>query len=163
MAIVDRKISAFTKLISALADKPNSTQGYDSTTLKAYFDSSPEELRTALNGLIDDLITDYATKSELINAFAGSIPDFGIYPEKMAKLNTYCTNADANGIYTVVSLKRTDATLAAKSTLSNPDTLGNYQTQTVLIYAENGTTVKYTLTYTITYDINSKIVSKVVA
>ena len=53
MAISSRKIDAFTKLIASLADKPNLGS---STLLKQYFDSSPDELKTALNGLIDDLL-----------------------------------------------------------------------------------------------------------
>ena len=53
MAISSRKIAAFTKLIESLADKPNLGS---TTLLKQYFDSSPDELKTALNGLIDDLL-----------------------------------------------------------------------------------------------------------
>jgi hypothetical protein len=45
------KLTIYTKLIADLADKPNMS-GAD---LKAYFDSSPEEIRVAFNALIDGL------------------------------------------------------------------------------------------------------------
>jgi hypothetical protein len=59
MSISARKITAFTKKVSDLPDRPSPT--YSAAQIKAQFDSSPEELRVALNGLIDDLLSDYAT------------------------------------------------------------------------------------------------------
>lgn len=55
MALNDYKITSFQKLVASLDDKPNANQGMSSAQLKAYFDSSPEELRVALNGAIDCL------------------------------------------------------------------------------------------------------------
>lgn len=52
--IIDKKIATFTKLVANLADKPNATM--TAAELKAWWDSSPEELRVKLNGLIDDLL-----------------------------------------------------------------------------------------------------------
>ena len=51
MSFADHKIQTFTKKITALADQPN----MQPDELKAYFDSSPEELRQAHNGLCDAL------------------------------------------------------------------------------------------------------------
>lgn len=47
------KLTGFLKLIKDLPDKPNSA--YTALQIKEYFDSSPEELRLALNALIDRL------------------------------------------------------------------------------------------------------------
>lgn len=51
MSLSDQKITGFTKRISQLADQPN----MQPDELKAYFDSSPEQLRQAHNGLCDVL------------------------------------------------------------------------------------------------------------
>lgn len=56
MSVSDQKIAAFSKTISQLRDQPN----MQPAELKAYFDSSPEELRQAHNGLCDAL---YATSA----------------------------------------------------------------------------------------------------
>lgn len=53
MALKDIKIAAFQNVIASLPDKPNANSGMTSEQLKSYFDSSPEELRVALNNLID--------------------------------------------------------------------------------------------------------------
>ena len=50
MAFTDHKIDAFTHKISDLADQPN----LPPDELKARFDSSPEELRQAVNAICDD-------------------------------------------------------------------------------------------------------------
>lgn len=51
--IQDRKITAFLKTHAMLADDPSAT--LSAAQLKAWWDNSPEELRVALNALIDDL------------------------------------------------------------------------------------------------------------
>lgn len=53
MAILNRKITAFTNLIANL---PFTATGLTADELQEYWDSSPEELRVKLNGLIDDLL-----------------------------------------------------------------------------------------------------------
>ena len=53
MAFSDHKIAAFTYKITDLPDQPN----LPADELKARFDSSPEELRQAVNGICDDAIT----------------------------------------------------------------------------------------------------------
>lgn len=59
MSLSDQKLKNFTKLISSLADQPR-MQPQD---LKAYFDSSPEELRQAHNNLCDALCAPDAAAS----------------------------------------------------------------------------------------------------
>ena len=54
MALEERKIEAFAHPVKNLPDQP-SQAGYTAAQLKEVFDSSSEELRIALNGLIDDL------------------------------------------------------------------------------------------------------------
>ena len=71
---------------------------------------------------------------------------------------------DANGIFTVVELRRpADDKLYMRSTLSNPDARGNYQTDTRVFYKADGTTVDYTKVYTLTYDADGDLVSEVPA
>ena len=79
------------------------------------------------------------------------------------KMNSYASSIDVNGIYTVVDFKRVDATLYLKSTVSNIDVSGNYQTVTWLFYDAAGTTIKLTLVWTLTYNIDNLIITKVVA
>ncbi|GAA4704060.1 hypothetical protein [Brevibacillus fulvus] len=69
---------------------------------------------------------------------------------------------DANGIFTVVEYRRiADNTLYMKSTFSNPDAKGNYQTDTRVYYKTDGVTVDYTVTVTITYDADGDVISEV--
>lgn len=66
------KLSGFSKLIASLADKPNTIMS--ATELKAYWDSSPEELRQALNALIDVLTSttaDSGAKNIAIQSIVG--------------------------------------------------------------------------------------------
>ena len=53
MDFADNKLSSFTKKIIDLIDQPN----MQPDELKAYFDSSPEEVRQAHNSLCDALTT----------------------------------------------------------------------------------------------------------
>lgn len=59
MSVSDQKIAAFSKTISQLRDQPN----MQPAELKAYFDSSPDELRQAHNGLCDALCATSAASS----------------------------------------------------------------------------------------------------
>ncbi|ELK39026.1 hypothetical protein D478_26379 [Brevibacillus agri BAB-2500] len=78
-------------------------------------------------------------------------------------LSQYASSPDANGKFTVVDFKRPDGTLYLKSTLSNPDANGNYQTNTWQFYDAAGTTIVLTKTWTISYNADGLITSKVVA
>ncbi|TCJ01599.1 hypothetical protein [Cytobacillus praedii] len=75
-------------------------------------------------------------------------------------LSSYASDVDPNGVYTVVDFRRTDSSLHLKSTLSNPDGNGNYQTVTWQFYKSNGTTIALTVKWTITYDAEGNIVNK---
>lgn len=74
MALIDRIISAFTKTHSALPDRPSMT----AADLKAWYDSSPNELKAVHNGLVNDLVatTDGASGADQVGAgplFAGDV------------------------------------------------------------------------------------------
>ena len=104
MSFADHKIQTFTKKITALADQPN----MQPDELKAYFDSSPEELRQAHNDLCDALTAPTAAanigfaqtagvpagtvqaaienvQSQVTAAIIGSIPSGSIDGDKLAQ------------------------------------------------------------------------------
>ncbi|WP_232622320.1 hypothetical protein, partial [Rhodococcus rhodochrous] len=62
---------------------------------------------------------------------------------------------------TVTEYRRLDDTLFLRSTLSNPDARGNYQTNTEVYYKADGTTVDRTITITRTYDADGDWISEV--
>ncbi|MBT2661954.1 hypothetical protein [Bacillus sp. ISL-45] len=85
----------------------------------------------------------------------------GALQEIKEPLRVYKSGKDANGIFTVVELKRkSDGTLAVKSTLSG-GTSPKYTTRTVVYYAANGTTTMKTDTFTLSYDADGVLVSEV--
>lgn len=61
MALQDNKIAVFEKRVSDLPNRPSPS--YSAAEIKAYFDSSPEELREALNAVIDVLVSRTAGSS----------------------------------------------------------------------------------------------------
>lgn len=102
------KTNLLTKLIANLPDQPNDTM--TSTQLKQYWDSSPEELRLALNKLIDEL---QATTSagnlgaKVITGIEGStiqalIENLKAYVDlhKGDKSNPHSVTADQLNVYT---------------------------------------------------------------
>lgn len=72
MSLIDNKITSFTKKIADLPTKPNASQGLTAQQLKQYYDSSPEELKVALNGLIDELLSTNCAGQIGINSLYGS-------------------------------------------------------------------------------------------
>lgn len=83
---------------------------------------------------------------------------------KQVKTNTYGNSYDADKqIYKVVEHKRSNGTLKFKSTLSNPDSSGNYRSLLLQFYNEAGTSIIETQTWTLTYNSDGKIISKVIA
>lgn len=92
MTIATRKITTFLKTISALADTPSLGS---SALLKAWFDSSPEELRLEINGLIDDLLAVAPGASGADNI--GSAPIAGVTGAtvyaQLSSLKTLLNNA----------------------------------------------------------------------
>ena len=104
MSFSDHKIQTFTHKISDLPDQPN----MQPEELKAHFDSSPEELRQALNALCDALAAQTAAadigfaqtagvpettvqkaienvQSQVTEAIIGSIPSGSITSDKLAQ------------------------------------------------------------------------------
>ena len=104
MSFSDHNIEAFTHKISDLPDQPN----MQPEELKAHFDSSPEELRQALNALCDALAAQTAAadigfaqtagvpettvqeaienvQSQVTEAIVGSIPSGSITGDKLAQ------------------------------------------------------------------------------
>lgn len=104
MSFSDHKIEAFTHKISDLPDQPN----MQPEELKAHFDSSPEELRQALNALCDALAAQTAAadigfaqtagvpettvqeaienvQSQVTEAIIGSIPSGSVTGDKLAQ------------------------------------------------------------------------------
>ena len=108
----------------------------------------------------DDVVILQAEVGELDTAQAAHLADYMPHDDET---NSYASSIDVNGIYTVVDFKRVDATLYLKSTLSNTDASGNYQTVTWQFYATDGTTLSLTKTWTLTYNIDNLIITKVVA
>lgn len=68
-----------------------------------------------------------------------------------------------NGTYTVITFNRPDSTVYAVSTLSNPNSMGNYGTMTWQFYDPTGTTIIETHTWTITYDSSGNVEEAVMA
>lgn len=102
----------------------------------------------------------YCEKEEFDSRMAQIVNDVS---KELANYNQFASAKDTNGIYTVSEFKRTDGTLYMKSTLSNADTNGNYQTMTWQFYADDGTTVTDTKVWAISYDADGNVISKVVA
>lgn len=113
-------------------------------------------------GQIKDKVSDLQDEVTAIsNEVTSHLADYMPHDDE---LNQYASEADENGIYTVVEFKRpSSGTLYMKSTLSNPDENWNYQTVTWNFYNETGSQVVLTLVWTITYDEEGGIISKVVA
>ncbi|MCD7034307.1 hypothetical protein LRR81_08675 [Metabacillus sp. GX 13764] len=124
------KLNDFTKKISDLEDKPS----LNPIELKAYFDNSPEELRVALNHLIDQLasiesgksgadnigVTPIGSspstlqgllvwlKSQIDSVSLGQIPDNAITSAKLAasaKQASNITVADASNLFAAADLE----------------------------------------------------------
>lgn len=84
------------------------------------------------------------------------------YMPHESSLSQIASSMDSNGIYTIVEFKRADNTLYMRSTATNPNSNGHYQTITWQFYASNGTTLSLTKTWTITYNSNGLAINKVV-
>lgn len=82
------RLEGFTKLIADLPDHPN--ENMTSTELKQYWDSSPEELRIALNVLIDELESQDGAKSIGVTTIQGLTGDK--LQDLLASLKSYIDN-----------------------------------------------------------------------
>jgi hypothetical protein len=81
--------------------------------------------------------------------------------ESAEDFNSYGSSIDGNGVYTVIDFKRQNTTLWMRSTASNVDANGNYQTLTLAFYDAPGTSIIRTDIWTVTYDANNHIVTEV--
>lgn len=72
MGLLDNKINVFEKRVSDLPNRPGSA--YSASEVKGYFDSSPEELRLALNAVIDNLLSQVVGQSGAENIGSAPIP-----------------------------------------------------------------------------------------
>lgn len=77
------------------------------------------------------------------------------------KWSVYKTGQDEYGIYTTVTLKRSDGTKIMTSVLSG-GTSPLYTTRTETYYALNGTTVEQTIVYTRTYSDDESLATEVI-
>ena len=90
MSFTDHKITQFTHRIVDLPDQPN----LPADELKARFDSSPEELRQAVNGICDDADALESRVDGIVEgSFAGAVTEALLAPELAAKLNGAATTA----------------------------------------------------------------------
>ncbi|HGG0416081.1 TPA: hypothetical protein ACJFE8_000831 [Clostridium sporogenes] len=102
-----------------------------------------------------DITTQQDENKEQINTSIEEIE------RKIANYNSYASNKDSNGIYTVVEYKDKSNQLYMKSTLSSPDSNGNYKYDTWQFY-KSGSVIS-AIKWTMTYDEDGNIVSKVVS
>ncbi len=102
-----------------------------------------------------DITTEHNESTEQMNTSIEEIE------KKIENYNSYASSKDGNGIYTIVEYKDKSNQLYMKSTLSSPDSNGNYKYDTWQFY-KSGSVIS-TIKWTMTYDEDSNIVSKVVA
>ncbi|WP_223919199.1 phage tail protein [Clostridium caseinilyticum] len=117
--------------------------------------SKNEENITNIKSDLDEMATEHNESTEQINTSIEEIE------KKITNYNSYASSKDSNGIYTVVEYKDKSNQLYMKSTLSSPDSNGNYKYDTWQFYKDGSVT--NTLKWTITYDADDNIVSKVVS
>ena len=107
MSFSDHKITAFTHRIADLPDQPN----LPAEELKAWFDSSPEELRQAVNSICDDATTlSGKVDSILAETFDGVV-------EKSMLSEALADELDAKATQTALTAEAT-ARASADSALS---------------------------------------------
>ncbi|USG65151.1 hypothetical protein NDK47_24010 [Brevibacillus ruminantium] len=132
---------------------PNATQ----TTAGFMSPSDFSKLAGIQSGAINQTTADslYAKKSG--DTFTGDVKiDAGL----TVRLRFSRSGLDSNGKFVTAEWRRKkDNTLFLKSVLSNPDSNGNYRTDTWSIYNAAGTSVVETVTWTIAYDADGNIIS----
>ena len=90
MSFSDHKITAFTHRIADLPDQPN----LPADELKARFDSSPEELRQAVNGICDDASRlEARVEGIVVDTFGDTIDREMLSEELAAELDAKATQA----------------------------------------------------------------------
>ena len=90
MSFTDHKITQFVHRIVDLPDQPN----LPADELKARFDSSPEELRQAVNGICDDAaVLDTKVSGIISGSFEGAVDKSILSAELAAELDAKATQA----------------------------------------------------------------------
>lgn len=100
MPITSRKITAFAKKVADFPDRPGGT--ITAAEIKAQFDSSPEELRVAHNGAMDDLTSTTAGASGAHNVGSAAISGLTgatVY-EQLTGLKGFADSATAHAALT---------------------------------------------------------------
>ena len=93
MSFSDHKITAFTHRISDLPDQPN----LPADELKARFDSSPEELRQAVNGICDEASRlEARVEGIVVDTFGDTIDREMLSEELAAELDAKATQTSLN-------------------------------------------------------------------
>ena len=109
MSFSDHKITAFTHRIADLPDQPN----LPADELKARFDSSPEELRTAHNAVCDDADRLEARVEGIIaQTFGDTIDKSMLSTELAAELDAKATKTELNS--EIDTLEQTDDAFDAR-------------------------------------------------
>ena len=128
MSFSDHKITAFTHKIVDLPDQPN----LPADELKARFDSSPEELRQAVNGICDEgEALSARIDSYRAQTFTGEIERDMLAPEVQEELSAKADETSVASRLASESLARSDgdANLSARITAAEgalPDKVGIY-------------------------------------
>ncbi|MCW6124333.1 hypothetical protein [Clostridium sporogenes] len=120
----------------------------DKSEFNSFKDSTESQLA--------DIMTKQNENNEQINESIDNIR------KELESYNYYAYNKDGEGIFTIVDYKRNDNTLYMKSTLSNPNSNGNYQTNTWNFYNDTGSKIIKTIIWTINYDEEGDIISEVI-
>lgn len=173
---IDTVATLTTKGITQLSSSTSSTSESVAATAKAVklaYDLANGKYTKPTTGIPKSDLSDTVQKS-LTNADNSLSPDAKGKASGIASLDTkkrvqqelapyslYKTNKDANGIYTTVEFKRLDGTLSKRSILSTPDANGNYQTQNILYFDTDGTTLLINEIYAITYDADGAVLNEV--
>lgn len=92
------------------------------------------------------------------DAVQAMLPNIALKEDK-ASLSTHRSNKDANGIYTTITYRRQDGTLARRSILSG-GVSPTYTIRTAVFYKADAVTVELTQVFTLTY-VGGELVSEV--
>ncbi len=109
-----------------------------------------------LNLRLNDMASVSTATNEVVSGNTSKITEI------TTNYNVYASTK-VGDYYTVVDYKRVDDTLYLKSTLSNANTNGYYQTCTLDFYDDLGTTITKITVWTLTYDVDGNIIAKVVS
>ncbi|MFD2681219.1 hypothetical protein [Bacillus seohaeanensis] len=137
---------------------------YNDLINKPNIPTSPDDIGAATTQSVTDVDNKIGLLSDDVGAVDQRVTDhLNEYMPHDDELNEYASDQDEKGVYRVVDFKRPDGTLHLKSTLSNPDAQGKYQTCTLQFYEADGVTVALTKTWTFTLGTDGSFSAKEVA